>query len=211
MLFRLELWSFAVSRFLGIGLGLAVALAASACASKPNSDSGLNRAVHKTGQGLDDAALTPLNDFNLRRVPIPARLEALASPYEPLPARTCAAVAFEVTELTKILGADSDAPPPPRETIGQRAGDGAAELALGGVASAATDFIPFRSVVREATGASAHERRLRAAYERGVARRSYLKGIGASLGCAPPAAPEPGAGVLPAPPPIEYRGQVQPS
>ena len=72
-----------------------------------------------------------------------------------------------------------------------------------------SDFIPFRSIVREATGASAHERKLRAAFERGVARRAYLKGVGAQLGCAPPAAPEPNAGVPP-PPRIEYRGKVQP-
>jgi hypothetical protein len=196
---------------LGLVLGLAAALAMAGCASKPKADSGLSRAVNKTSEGIDDAALAPLSDLNLRRVEIPARLQALLSPYEPLSAKTCASIGFEVGELTKILGPDSDAPLPPQATLGQRAGEGAADLALDGVASAATDFIPFRSVVREATGASAHERRLRAAYERGVARRAYLKGVGASLGCAPPAAPEPGAGVAPPPPPIEYRGKVQPS
>jgi len=198
-------------RLLGIGLAVLAAAALAGCASRSKEEGGLSRAVHKTSQGFDDAALTPLSDFNLRRVEIPARLEALVSPYEPLAAKTCSALAAEVTELTKILGVDSDAPPAPQATLGQRAGDGAADIALGGVASAATDFIPFRSVVREATGASAHERRLRAAYERGVARRAYLKGVGASIGCAPPAAPEPGAGVLPPSPPIEYRGKVQPS
>ena len=200
-----------MTRLLGIILGTAAAFGMAGCASKPKEDGGLSRAVHKTSQGIDDAALTPLNDFNLRRVEIPARLEALVSPYAPLSTKTCSAVAAEVNELTKILGPDSDAPPPPKESLGVRAGEGAADLALGGVASAATDFIPFRSVVREATGASAHERRLRAAYERGVARRAYLKGVGASMGCAPPAAPEPGAGALPPPPTIEYRGKVQPS
>jgi hypothetical protein len=198
-------------RLLGIGLAVLAAAALTGCASRSKEEGGISRAVNKTSQGFDDAALTPLNDFNLRRVEIPARLGALISPYEPLAAKTCSAISAEVVELTKILGADSDAPPPPQATLGQRAGDGAADIALGGVASAATDFIPFRSVVREATGASAHERRLRAAYERGVARRAYLKGVGASIGCAPPAAPEPDAGVPPAPPPIEYRGKVQPS
>lgn len=198
-------------RLLGVGLGLVAGLALAGCASKPKGEGGLSRAVNRTSEGIDDAALAPLTDLNLRRVAIPARLEALTSPYEPLAAKTCAAVAFEVNELTKILGPDSDAPPPPAETMGQRAGEGAAGLALGGIASAATDFIPFRSVVREATGASAHERRLRAAYERGVARRAYLKGVGASLGCAPPAAPEPGAGIAPPLPVIEYRSKVQPS
>ena len=65
-------------------------------------------------------------------------------------------------------------------------------------------------MVREATGASEHERQLRAAYERGVARRAYLKGVGAQMGCAPPASPEPGAGIPPPGPKIEYRSNVQP-
>jgi hypothetical protein len=203
-----------MSRLMGIFLSAAAlvsALAVTGCASQQKKDDGVSRAVNKTSEGLDDAALTPLNDFNLRRTEIPARLEALISPYEPLSVRSCIAIGTEVSELTKILGPDSDAPLGPEATLGQKAGEGAANLALGGVASAATDFIPFRSIVREATGASAHERRLRAAYERGLERRAYLKGIGASMGCASPAAPEPGAGIAPPPPKIEYRSNVQPS
>jgi hypothetical protein len=187
----------------------AAATVLAACTTPP-PDSGLGVAVNRTSQGLDDAAMAPLTDFNLRRTEIPAKLEAIVSPYEVLPSVTCETIKAEVVELTDILGEDSDAPPAPQATLGQQAGAGAANLALGGVASAATDFIPFRSVVREATGASAHERRLRAAYERGVTRRAYLKGVGAQMGCAPPAAPDPSAGVLPPGPPIEYRSDVQP-
>jgi hypothetical protein len=195
-----------------VGMSVLVAgtvLALAACAA-PAKDSGISTAVNRTSEGLDDAAMAPLTDLNLRRTAIPAKLEAIISPYEPLPTVTCTSLAAEVTELTAILGADSDAPPPPEASINQKAGEGAADLALGGVASAATDFIPFRSIVREATGASAHERRLRAAYERGVTRRAYLKGVGAQMGCAPPAAPEPGAGLKKPGPPIEYRSKVQP-
>jgi hypothetical protein len=190
------------------------ALLTAACASSPPQNSsrseaqgenGVDRAVTKTSEGLDDAALTPLNDFNLRRTEIPKRLLAITSPYEPLAARTCTAIAEEVEELTMILGPDADAPVQSDETLGQKAGDGAANLALGSVASAASDFIPFRSVVREATGASAHERRMRAAYERGIQRRAYVKGVGAAMGCSPPAAPDPEGLKGPAGPPIEYR------
>jgi hypothetical protein len=184
-------------------------LGIAACAA-PAKGSGVSAAVNRTSEGIDDAALAPLTDFNLRRTAIPAKLEAIISPYEALPRVTCTTIAAEVNELTMILGADSDAPPPPEASMNQKVGEGAAEVALGGVASATTDFIPFRSIVREATGASAHERRLRAAYERGVARRAYLKGVGAQMGCAPPAAPEPGAGFEKPGPPIEYRSNVQP-
>jgi hypothetical protein len=192
-----------------VGL-LAAALALAGCASggARQAEDGVDRAFTKTSEGLEDAALTPLSDLNLRRVPIPARLEAIVSPYEPLAARTCAAIGAEIGELTAILGPDVDVPPPPRDSLDQRAGDGAAKLALNEVSSTASGFIPYRSLVRTATGASAHERRLRAAYERGMQRRAYLKGVGLALGCAPPAAPE--AWTPPAPPTIEYR-RAQPS
>ena len=166
-------------------------------------------AVSKTQAGLPDAAMSPLTDLNLRRIEVPPLLEAIKSPYEPIPVVTCMAIAASVVELTNILGPDSDAPPQPEATLSDKAGSGAANVTLGAVSSTMSDFIPFRSIVREATGASAHERKLRAAYERGVARRAYLKGVGAHLGCAPPAAPEPNAGA-PVQPKIEYRGTVQP-
>src|SRR5688572_5883460 len=135
-----------------VGMSALVAggvLVLAACAA-PKKDSGISTAVSRTSEGLDDAAMAPLTDFNLRRTPIPAKLEAIISPYEALPRVTCATIAAEVNELTIILGPDSDAPPPPPASLNQRAGEGAADLALGGVASATTDFIPFRSIVREA-------------------------------------------------------------
>lgn len=151
--------------------------------------------VGKTSAGLGDAALSPLNDLNVRRTEVPPLLEAIVSPYEPVPAVNCKAIGAMVTELTKILGKDADAPLDPDPTLAESAENGAADLTLGAVKSSASDIIPFRGIVREATGASAHERKLRAAYERGVARRAYLKGVGAQLGCAPPAAPDPTAGM----------------
>ncbi len=170
---------------------------------------GCSTAAEKTSAGFSDAAMAPLNDFNLRRTEVPPLLEAIKSPYEPIAVVNCAALGATVTDLTAILGRDSDAPLPPEGSFEEKAGSGAADMTLGAVSSTMTDFIPFRSIVREATGASAHERKLRAAYERGVTRRAYLKGVGAQLGCAPPAAPEPTAGMLP-PPRIEYRSKVQP-
>lgn len=192
-------------------LGACASGGAKSGAGPSSGEGGVSRAVSQTQAGFSDAALSPLNDLNVRREEIPPRLARLVSPYEPLAARTCVAIGVEVLELTNIIGPDSDAPPPGEESLGQQAGDGASRLALNQVSSTMSDFIPFRSLVRQATGASAHERRLRAAYERGVQRRAYLKGIGASMGCAPPAAPDPKAG-LPAPlPDIEYRSDVTPT
>jgi hypothetical protein len=182
-----------------------LALASCNSAPKPKPDGGVDRAVSKTQAGVGDAALTPLNDLNLRRAPIPPRLEAIVSPYEPIKRRDCVGIGAEVGELTAILGADVDIALGPDETLEQKTGDGAASLALNGVKDAVTGFIPYRSLVRMASGASEHERLLRAAYERGVQRRAYLKGVGLALGCAPPAAPDPKHISGPPRPSIEYR------
>ena len=179
-------------------------LLAGACTTNASKgDTGVNRAVSKTQNGFSDAALTPLSDVNLRRVPIPAKLEALGSPYAPVPNMGCPAIGKEVDELTAILGPDFDSNLP-GETTDQKIGDAAGGVALSTV-SGAVDFIPYRSIVRAASGASEHERRLKAAYERGAHRRTYLKGLGAALGCGPPAAPDPRALLPPERATIEYR------
>jgi hypothetical protein len=168
-------------------------------------------AVDKTSAGFSDAAMSPLTDLNLRRNEIPPLLANIRSPYEPIPQVSCAAIGQMVADLDAILGRDFDAIPLPEKSLGDHAGEGAADLTLGTVSSTMSDFIPFRSLVREATGASAHERRVRAAFQGGVARRSYLKGVGAQLGCAPPAAPDPTSGFTVSPEKkVEYRSNVQP-
>jgi hypothetical protein len=170
----------------------AAVLAMTGCASG-------GRAASRTAAGLPGAVSTPFNDLNITRTEVPQRLALIVSSYEALPRADCRSIAVEVVELTNILGPDTDAPPNAQDA-GLKMGDDAAALVLRQVTTTMADFIPFRSAVREATGASAHERRLRAAYERGVARRAYLKGVGAAKGCAPPAAPQPGAGFIVTPP-----------
>lgn len=191
-------------------LGVAALFAAvAACASSPPEEpGGVETAVSDTQEGFGDAVLTPFSDLNLRRAPIPPKLEAIVSPYEPIRDTSCTGIAKEISELTAILGPDIDAFVDESDpTMRQRAGEGAADLALDQVASAVTGFIPYRSVLREASGASAHERRLREVYDRGAQRRAYLKGVGASKGCAPPAAPDPRAGIVVEDTTIEYRGR----
>ncbi len=189
-----------------IGSVLSVLTLAACASSPPEGPGGVERAVSGTQDGFGDAVMTPFSDLNLRRAPIPPKLAAIVSPYEPIPDQTCIGIATEVAELTHILGPDIDAPDDGSDpSLSQRAGEGAADLALDQVASAVTGFIPYRSVLREASGASAHERRIREVYDRGAQRRAYLKGIGASKGCAPPAAPDPRAGIVVDSPPIEFR------
>jgi hypothetical protein len=44
-------------------------------------------------------------------------------------------------------------------------------------------LIPFRGLVRAATGATKHENMIRREYRKGVARRAYLRGIAATRRC----------------------------
>lgn len=193
----------------GLLTSVAWTLALGACATAPaEGPNGVDLAVSDTQEGIGDAVLTPFSDLNLRRAPIPPKLAEIVSPYEPIEDSSCDGLANEVSQLTAILGADIDAPDEGADPdLSQRAGEGAADLALDQVASAVTGFIPYRSILREASGASSHERRLREVYDRGAQRRAYLKGIGASKGCAPPAAPDPRAGIVAEGTPIEYRGE----
>ncbi len=159
--------------------------------------------------GLGDAAMSPLNDLNLVRDEIPQMLRDIRSPYEPIPDVSCKGIAQTVAQLNAILGRDFDAEPLPDKSLGDKAIDGAGDITLDSIASTMSGFIPFRSLVRDATGASKHDRRLRAAYERGAARRAYLKGVGAQLGCAPPAAPDPSAGIPKVDPELHGTSQAE--
>ena len=59
--------------------------------------------LRQTRDGLGDAALSPLEDLNLKREKIPAAIAGLLSPYEPLPDCECATIARAVRELDTLL------------------------------------------------------------------------------------------------------------
>jgi hypothetical protein len=83
----------------------------------------------------------------------------------------------------------------------------AGSAALGAMASAAQDIIPFRGWVRKLTGAERHDRLVQSAVASGAVRRAYLKGLGESRGCNPPATPQ---HKPPAPPPVVDPGMPPP-
>ena len=150
--------------------------------------------LRQTRNGLGDAALSPLEDLNLKREKIPAAIADLLSPYEPLPDFECATIGRAVRELDTLLEPDVD-------TQIRMAEDGrsdsksnsehASDFALGQIASEARSLIPFRGLVRKATGAESHDKKVELAYRTAYLRRSYLKGIGQGRGCIAPASPLP--------------------
>jgi hypothetical protein len=119
----------------------------------------------------------PARDVGVMRRQIPPILvKARQDPYSLKGLKTCKQLAGEVTDLNAVLGADYVVG---EETKENRAG----KLAEAGGKSVVNSIIPFRSLVREVTGAAPADRRLRAALEAGYARRGFLRGVQARQGC----------------------------
>jgi hypothetical protein len=139
------------------------------------------------------AATAPLNDLNLIRSKIPEVLVAASkSPYAVPATRSCEALLAEVGELDAALGADLDTPPSAdKPSLLERGGDMAGDAAIGALRRTTESLIPFRGWVRKLTGAERHSKAVAAAITAGGIRRAYLKGLGQSLQCPPPAAPLP--------------------
>lgn len=155
-------------------------------------ESSLNRAIESTQAGLGKAAMTPVEDLNLKREDIPDILKQIKDPYRAPVTLTCDEIAEQVIALDLVLGRDFDTPEPEDErSLGQKAADGTSSALLDTIASESGGLIPFRGVVRRISGAKAWEKKVLKAYERGSHRRSFLKGIGASKNCPNPASPRP--------------------
>lgn len=168
-------------------LSVACAVLLAACASAPATDK--PAAGESTGRNaqVGQALTTPLSDLNLVRAEIPAPLaSALKGPYA-LPAdRSCMALSADVQALDAVLGADLDTPSTSANpSLIDRGGD----AAVGALRNTAEGVVPFRGWVRKLTGAEKYSREVAAAIAAGTIRRAYLKGLGASAGCAAPAAP----------------------
>ena len=175
-----------------------------ACASSET----MSRASTQVKDGFGNAVQAPLEDLNIKRVEIPvALIRAQDNPYDLSRMTHCEAIAGEVGSLDDALGPDLDEPPPPPNSQGERGADFAARQTLNAVRDASSSLIPFRGWVRRLSGAERHNMAVQAAIRAGTSRRSYLKGIGMRMNCAPPAAPSwfvPGD-EEPAPPPRPKR------
>lgn len=140
-------------------------------------------------QGIPAAANAPLEDLNLNREEIPISLAAIDYVYQAYPPPDCVDIAIEIARLDTDLGRDYDAVPQDDETLARRGGEAVGDLVVDTIRGVTTDVIPFRSAVREVSGAAAFERRRARAFAAGYARRAYLKGLALGQGCAPPSSP----------------------
>lgn len=158
----------------GAGLAAACALAFAAMpASAQNS-------VMDPDPSVRDVALTPLSDLNLNKDEIPEiLLVARSAPYSNAGLASCSDIRNAVGDLDAVLGDDYDTYIPEEHNVS------ATDVAQRVVGS----FIPFRGIIREISGARAHEREFREAIAAGLMRRAFLKGRGLEMGCPYPASP----------------------
>ena len=147
-------------------------------------------AAGQTRDGFSDAATASLDDFNLRRREIPPMLSAMPTPYHVPAELTCARIEMDLAELDAVLGPDWDTPAPDERLNTEALADEAADAALDTVRAVSTGWLPFRGLVRRATGAESHEKRYNQAFRIGAQRRAYLKGYGHAAGCDLPARPD---------------------
>ena len=125
----------------------------------------------ETRKQAEQIGMQPARDVGLTKRKIPPVLEdALANPYGIRSLKTCAQLAAAVRSLNDALGPDYEAGGEYREN---RAG----KLAAAGAKSVINSIIPYRSLVREITGAAPADRHMNAVVDAGLARRGFLRGV----------------------------------
>jgi hypothetical protein len=169
-------------------------VAGAGCASSGTAEKtgdAMQSAARQTYRGMGEAVTAPLRDLNLTRQEIPVvLLAAMDAPYQTRTISDCRSIAAEVAALDVSLGPDLDTPKNEQDRNYYRLGaDEAAEATLEAVRDAAVGIVPFRSWVRQLSGAKGNEKRVKEAIYAGSVRRAFLKGIGEHRGCEAPAAP----------------------
>jgi hypothetical protein len=158
-----------------------------ACTTLPaDGSSQIQTSSQANREDLRGAASSPLRDVNVLRTKIPdVLLRAMADPYARPPKPNCASITAQILPLNGALGADLDELAVDEDDLMERG----RESVLGVMAGAASSVIPFRGWVRQLSGAERHDKLVTAAITAGAVRRAYLKGLGETRGCNPPATP----------------------
>lgn len=142
-------------------------------AQNGKSDDDLDR----IGKKAENIARQPMKDVGLMRENPPEVLrDAQRAPYSLAGIARCDDFRRAITELDTYLGPDVDAVDEKGDALHER-------LAEAGAKSIVYSLIPFRSFVREATGAAEADRKFRMMVAAGMARRGYLKGIARERKC----------------------------
>lgn len=130
----------------------------------------------------EDVVTEPLSDLNINNAAVaPVLVAAQERPYDLSGLRTCRAIQSEVAKLDEALGDDIDV------TVELSRDEKRGNVAGTAARTVLSSFIPFRGIIREVSGAAAHDRRWQVTLYAGASRRAFLKGYGQARGCSYPA------------------------
>ncbi len=128
-------------------------------------------------QKAEGVVRQPIKDVGLMRENPPEVLrDAQKAPYTLAGLKTCPDLQRAIGELDVVLGPDVDAVDDQGDALPAR-------LAEAGAKSIVNALIPFRGLVREASGAAEADRKFRMMVAAGMARRGYLKGVAETRKC----------------------------
>ncbi|WP_371397149.1 hypothetical protein [Fretibacter rubidus] len=168
-----------LARVLGL---MPVLLAVGACHSVPKLPTMPDSEYKQSIRNVPYAAATPMRDLNIGTKRIPDQLATLQNPYGTDTHRSCAAILAEVRALDEALQRNQRSNPGTIHRRDTRAGNVGNALDVG-TKAVATSLIPFRGVVRFASGATYRDKKALEADKRGRERMGFLIGVGSANGC----------------------------
>ncbi len=174
--------NFKLAKYVVLTAVLSSNLCLMGCANIPNPVTMPNGDYNETVKYLPHAATTPVRDLNIGIKSIPRQLELLQNPYGTDTTTSCAAILKEARDLEKALKENHKRINGPDYDHDTRAGY-IGEAAHDVVSAAAASVIPYRGIVRYASGAQQREKEGIEADRKGRQRLGFLVGTGAARNC----------------------------
>lgn len=154
----------------------------SACQTLPDIKDMPDGQYGQSLRHIPDVAATPLYDLNIGRKAMPERLARLQNPYGTDTVPSCTAITHELRALHTALALNQPKSAGSRHSRQTRAGHvgNAADVTTKALA---TSLIPFRGVVRLASGATYRDKAATEADRKGRERVGFLMGLGSANRC----------------------------
>ena len=154
----------------------------SACKTVPDVRKMPNGKYRQSVKNVPYAAATPMRDLNIKNPDVPEELAAVTNPYDLPTGLNCASLLDEVYALEVSIAENATGTVGSLHEDETRAGNlgNAADVTTKAIASS---LIPFRGVVRLASGATYKAKRKRRADQLGRERIGFLVGVGSARRC----------------------------
>lgn len=167
-------------------LFLTFALAACATSAEKNvADGGKLGTKSSEKENTADSVMSqPFKDLGIIKKSVPPALAQIANPYAVPKDIDCTYVKYQLTQLDDALGPESVRPSNfDDRNSSEKNTEIASQAATSALKSAASSWIPARSIVRKLTGAEKADNEWQRAVELGKVRRGFLWGIFYAKNC----------------------------